>query len=75
MLDNPPGQHGRAENPPSSLLSFASLPNTSSQFNDQPRRTGNSDIRSSGFPSDTVPLKTSNDCHVPFRYDFQPVHV
>ena len=26
--------------------------------------------RSSGFPSDTVPLKTLNDWHVPFRYAF-----
>ena len=41
-----------------------------SQFYDLPRCTGNSNIRSSGFPSDTVPLKTSNDWHVPFRYAF-----
>ena len=70
MLYNPPRQHGRAENSSSPLLSFSGSPNTSSQFYDLPRRTGNSNIRSSGFPSDTVPLKTSNDWHVPFRYAF-----
>ena len=68
MLDNPPRQHGRAENSPSLPSSFAGSPNTSSQFYDLPRRTGNSNIRSSGFPSDTVALKTSNDWHVPFCY-------
>ena len=70
MLDNPLRQHGRAENSPSPLSSFSGSPNTSSQFYDLPRRTGNSNIRSSGFPSDTVPLKTSNDWHVPFHYVF-----
>ena len=71
MLDNPPHQHGRTENLPSPLLSFAGSPNTSSQFYDLPRHTGNSNIRSSsGFPSDTVPLKTLNDWHVPFHCAF-----
>ena len=70
MLDNLPRQHGRAENLPSPLLSFAGSPNTLLQFCDLPRRTCNSNIRSSGFSSDIVPLKTSNDRHVPFCYAF-----
>ena len=70
MLNNPPRQHGRTENSPSPLLSFSGSPNTSSQFCDLPSRTGNSNIRSSGFPSDTVPLKTSNDWHFRFLYAF-----
>ena len=70
MLDNPPCQHGRVENLPLPLLSFSGSPNTSSQFYYLPRRTVNSNIRSSSFPSDTVSLKTSNDWHVPFRYAF-----
>ena len=69
VWDNPPLQHGCTKNLPLPL-SFAGSPNTSLQFYDLPRRTGNSNIRSSGFPSDTVPLKTSNDWHVPFRYAF-----
>ena len=32
---------------------------------------GNSNIRFSGFPSDTIPKKPSNDWHVPFCYAFQ----
>ena len=70
MVDNPTRQHSRIENSPSPPLSFAGFPNTLLQFYDPPRRTGNNNIRLSGFLSDTIPLKTSNDWHVPFRYAF-----
>ena len=70
MLDNPPRQFGAAENSPLPPLSYAGSHDTSSHFCNLPRCTGNSNKRSSGFPSDAVPLKTSNDWYVPFRYAF-----
>ena len=70
VVDNPILQHSHIENSPSPPVSFAGSPNTSSQFYDLSRRTGNSNIRSSGFPSDTVPVETSNDWNVLFRFAF-----